>query len=213
MIPKSTPAPGGVKTADFPDGGLEACLVFLGDGYVCSAVSCINCIGVFQEYYQRNLLAGYPSSTVSWVSSLEVFMMFSGGPIFGKVFDNIGPRWLLLGFSAFTVIGLWLPSSGNVAIIIFCLLYGFSSGAFVSMGPSLVTQISPIRELGPWSGAFFLCVAFGGLTGNPIGGAFIESDHEGFHHLQLFCGVTMSLGTLTYIANRWDQVGFKPEVI
>ncbi|KAL2072373.1 hypothetical protein VTL71DRAFT_11716 [Oculimacula yallundae] len=415
VIPKSTPAPGGVNPADFPDGGLEACLVVLG-GWLCLFCSFgwVNCIGVFQEYYQENLLTTYSSSTVSWIPSLELFMMFFGGPIFGKVFDNYGPRWILMGgtffhifglmmtslstkyyqfilaqgicsalgasalfyaamssvgtwffknratafgtmasgsslggvimpimvsklipqigfpwtmravafmmfgmliianftvksrltpqpkkldlmtfvlplkepafsvlclasflfffgtflpfnyiilqarshgmsanlsiylipilnaasvfgrilpgiiadrvgrfnvmiitttFSAILVLALWLPSAGNVPILIFCILYGFSSGAFVSMGPSLIAQISPIREIGTRTGTFFLCVAIGGLTGNPIGGALIESDHGGFHHLQIFCGVTMSAGAFMYFINRWVQVGFKPNII
>ncbi|KAG4431064.1 hypothetical protein IFR05_013456 [Cadophora sp. M221] len=415
VIPKSAPTPGGVNPADFPDGGLEACLVVLG-GWLCLFCSFgwINCIGVFQEYYQVHLLTGYSSSTVSWIPSLEVFMMFFGGPVFGKVFDNYGPRWLLLGgtffhvfglmmtslstqyyqfilaqgilsalgasaifyaamssvgtwffknratafgtmasgsslggvvlpimvsklipqigfpwtmravaftmlgmliianftvksrltpqpkkldlmtfiyplkepafallciasflfffgtflpfnyiilqaqshgmsvnlsiylipilnaasvfgrivpgiiadrvgrfnvmiittgFSAIIVLALWLPSSGNIPIIIFCVLYGFSSGAFVSMGPSVLAQISPIRELGTRTGTFFLCVAIGGLTGNPIGGALIQSDNGGFHHLQIFCGVTMAAGSLMYVADRWVQVGFKPKII
>ncbi|KAH7369981.1 riboflavin transporter MCH5 [Rhexocercosporidium sp. MPI-PUGE-AT-0058] len=415
VIPKLAPTPGGVNPADFPDGGLEACLVVLG-GWLCLFCSFgwINCIGVFQEYYQEHLLSGYSSSTVSWIPSLELFMMFVGGPVFGKVFDNYGPKWLLLagtffhifglmmtslstkyyqfilaqgvcsalgasaifyaamssvgtwffknratafgtmasgsslggvilpimvsklipqigfpwtmravaftmfgmlilanftvksrltpqpkkldlmtfilplkepafallclasflfffgtflpfnyiilqaqshgmsanlsiylipilnaasvfgrilpgivadrvgrfnvmiittGFSAIIVLALWLPSSGNIPIIIFCVLYGFSSGAFVSMGPSLMAQISPIRELGTRNGTFFLCVAIGGLTGNPIGGALIGSDNGGFHHLQIFCGVTMAAGSLVYVADRWVQVGFKAKVI
>ncbi|KAK6582564.1 hypothetical protein PZA11_004972 [Diplocarpon coronariae] len=415
VIPKSTPAPGGVNPADFPDGGLEACMVVLG-GWLCLFCSFgwINCIGVFQQYYQQNLLAGYSSSTISWIPSLEVFMMFFGGPVFGKVFDNFGPRWLLFGgtvfhvfglmmtslstkyyqfilaqgicsalgasaifyaamssvgtwffrnratafgimasgsslggvilpimvskliprigyawtmravafmmlgmliianftvksrlapqpkkldlmtfvrplkepafsllclasflfffgtflpfnyiilqarshgmsvnlsiylipilnassifgrilpgiiadrigrfnvmivttaFSAVVVLGLWLPSSGNIPIIIFCVLYGFSSGAFVSMGPALIAQISPIREIGTRSGTYFLCVAVGGLTGNPIGGALIQRDSGGFHYLQVFCGVTMAAGAVVFYADRWVQVGFKAKRI
>lgn len=70
----------------------------------------INCIGIFQEYYQQNLLSTYSSSTVSWIPSLEVFMMFFGGPIFGKLFDNYGPRYVLLGGSFFHVFGLMMTS-------------------------------------------------------------------------------------------------------
>lgn len=79
----------------FPDGGLRAWLVVLG-GFCCLFVSFgwINCkynssfqtklqltmtgIGVFQTYYETNLLSSYSSSTVAWISSLETFMMFGG---------------------------------------------------------------------------------------------------------------------------------------
>lgn len=32
-------------------------------------------IGIFQDYYERELLKGYFSSTVAWIPSLEVFFM------------------------------------------------------------------------------------------------------------------------------------------
>src|SRR4051812_19499111 len=70
----------------------------------------INCIGIFQEYYQLNTLKQYTSSTVSWIPSMELFMMFLGGPIFGKVFDNYGPRYLLLFGTFFHVFGLMMTS-------------------------------------------------------------------------------------------------------
>jgi MFS family permease len=116
-------------------------------------------------------------------------------------------------FSAIIVLALWLPSKSNAPIIVFCVLYGFSSGAFVSMGPSLIAQISPIREIGVRSGTFFLCVSIAGLTGNPIGGALLGNDNGGFLDLQIFCGITMAAGSLIYMAARWVQVGFKPKVI
>ena len=81
------------------------------------------------------------------------------------------------------------------------------------MGPSLVAQISPIREIGVRSGTFFLVISFAGLTGNPIGGALIQKDGGGFLYLQIFCGATMLAATFVYVAARWVQVGFKPKII
>jgi MFS family permease len=112
-------------------------------------------------------------------------------------------------FSAVIVLALWLPAKSNAPVIVFCVLYGFSSGAFVSMGPSLLAQVSPIREIGVRTGTYFLFVAVGGLTGNPIGGALLDQDDGGFLYLQLFCGLTMAAGAFTYVAARWTQCGFK----
>ncbi|CAG8954951.1 hypothetical protein HYFRA_00008640 [Hymenoscyphus fraxineus] len=411
---KPVPVAGGVNPADFPDGGLEAWLVVAG-GWCCMFTSFgwVNCIGLFQEYYENNLLQEYSSSTISWITSIEIFCMFFGGPIYGKVFDSYGPRWPLLvgsffhvfglmmtslsteyyqfvlaqgfvsafgasaiffaalnsagtwffknraaafgimasgsslggvilpifvsklipkigfpwtmrasaffilgmqlfaimtvrsrltpipkkvvlmdfirpmkepafsltclasflfffgaflpfgylpiyaqkhgmsaelsiylisilnaasvfgrilpgiiadrlgryntmlcttAFSAIIVLAIWLPSRGNAPIIVFCTLYGFSSGAFVSMGPAILAQISPIREIGVRTGTFFAFVAFAGLTGNPIGGALV-TDGGDFTHLQIFCGCTMVAGTVLFLAARWVQVGFKWKVI
>ncbi|GAM89554.1 hypothetical protein ANO11243_075930 [Dothideomycetidae sp. 11243] len=79
------------------------CVMFCSFGW-------INCIGVFQQYYETHQLAGYSDSTVSWILSLELFFMFVGGPFVGKVFDNFGPRYLLLAGTFFHVLGLMMAS-------------------------------------------------------------------------------------------------------
>lgn len=63
----------------FPDGGLDAWLCVLGGfcALFCS-FGWINCIGVFQEYYQTHQLSQYSASTISWIPSCEAFMMFFG---------------------------------------------------------------------------------------------------------------------------------------
>jgi hypothetical protein len=105
--PAAPAGPPGVNPADFPDGGFEAWLVVAGAwcALFCS-FGWINCIGIFQEYYQKNTLKDLPPSTISWIPSLETFMMFLGGPVFGKIFDNYGMRWMLLGGSITHIFGL-----------------------------------------------------------------------------------------------------------
>lgn len=63
----------------FPDGGRDAWLCVLGGfcALFCS-FGWINCIGVFQEYYQTHQLSQYSASTISWIPSCEAFMMFFG---------------------------------------------------------------------------------------------------------------------------------------
>lgn len=134
----------------------------------------------------------------------------------GMVADRIGRFNVMIittAFSTILVLALWLPSKANAPIIVFCALYGFSSGAFVSLGPSLIAQISPIREIGVRSGTFFLFVSVGGLTGSPIGGALISRDNGSFSDLQVFCGVTMAAGAALYFVSRWVQCGFKLKII
>lgn len=101
----------GPNPADFPDGGLEAWLVIVG-AWCCLFVSFgwITSIGVFQDYYQGHQLSNYSSSTIAWIPSLQACSMFIGAPVFGKVFDNYGPRWLLVGGTFFHVFGLMMAS-------------------------------------------------------------------------------------------------------
>lgn len=75
------PPPGNpmMDPKSFPDGGWSAWLCCVG-GFCCLFCSFgwINTVGVFQDYYQTHMLKNYSSSTVSWIPSLEVFMMFFG---------------------------------------------------------------------------------------------------------------------------------------
>lgn len=44
------------------------------------------------------------------ISSLETFFMFFFGPIIGKLYDNYGPRYLLLAGTFLEVFGLMMTS-------------------------------------------------------------------------------------------------------
>ena len=111
--------------------------------------------------------------------------------------------------SAILVLALWLPSRGNVPIILFAAAYGFSSGAFVSLAPALIAQISDIKQIGVRTGTMFAIVSVAALCGNPIGGALVSHEHGGYTHLQLFCGVMMIGGSCAFLAARTSLVGLK----
>ncbi len=112
-------------------------------------------------------------------------------------------------FSCIIVLALWLPSHSNAPIIIFAALYGFSSGAFVSMVPTLIAQISDIRQIGVRSGTTFCIISVAGLLGSPIAGALVTRDQGKYLYLQIFCGVTMFGGASLFVVARVLQVGFK----
>ncbi|KAG9189696.1 hypothetical protein G6011_06564 [Alternaria panax] len=97
--------------SQFPDGGRDAYLCLLG-GFCCLFCSFgwLNCVGVFQSYYQRNQLSDYSPSTIAWIASLEIFVMFAPGPIVGFIYDNYGPKYILLFGTFFHVFGLMMTS-------------------------------------------------------------------------------------------------------
>ncbi len=162
------PVVGGTKPADFPDGGFEAWLVVLGCWCALfTSFGWINCIGIFQEYYQQNQLRAYPPSTVSWISSTETFCMFFGGPIFGKVFDNYGPRWLLLGGTIAHVFGLMMTSLSKEYYQFF-----LSQGVVSAFGASAIFYAA-MNCVGTW---FFnkRATAFGVMaSGSSLGGVVL----------------------------------------
>ena len=107
------------------------------------------------------------------------------------------------------MLALWLPSASNAPIITFVAFYGFSSGAFVSMAPALIAQISDIRQIGVRSGTMFAIISFAALCGNPIGGALVAGQNGGFSHLQIFSGVMLVAGSTVFVLARWKLVGLK----
>ncbi|KAI1333939.1 major facilitator superfamily domain-containing protein [Xylariaceae sp. FL0016] len=94
-----------------PDGGFQAWLCIAG-GFCATFASFgwINCIGVFQDYYQAHQLSEYSSSDVAWISGTESFMLFFCGLISGKLADSYGPRYPLLLGSFLHVFGLMMVS-------------------------------------------------------------------------------------------------------
>ncbi|KAI1209927.1 MFS general substrate transporter [Annulohypoxylon truncatum] len=84
------------EESDFPEGGLRAWLVVLGS--FCSMVSVygiINVAAVFESYFSTHQLVGYSSSTIGWIFSVYLFIVFFFGIQVGPIFDRYGPRYLI----------------------------------------------------------------------------------------------------------------------
>lgn len=112
-------------------------------------------------------------------------------------------------FSGVLVLALWLPGTSNAAVIVFAALYGFGSGAFVTVCPVLIAQISPIQEIGMRNGMQFGVLAIPALISNPIGGAFIANNDGHYTHLKIWSGVVLLVGGSMYGATRVMLAGPK----
>jgi MFS family permease len=166
--PPAGPQAGGINPADFPDGGLQAWSCVLGGWFAlfCS-FGWINCIGIFQEYYQLSLLSSYPPSTISWIPSVETFFMFFCGPIVGFLYDSYGPRWLLAGGTVLHVFGLCMTSLWREYWQIF-----LAQSVVSSVGASAVFYTA-MSSVGTW---FFKyrATAFGVMaSGSSLGGVVL----------------------------------------
>jgi len=130
--------------SQFPEGGLEAWKVVLGAACgIWVSFGWINCIGVFQEYYQTHQLKEYTSQEIAWIPSLEAFMMFIGGLWVGRVYDNYGPRILLLIGTFLHVFGLMMASISHTYYQ-FLLSQGVCSplGASMIFYPSMACVVT-----------------------------------------------------------------------
>ena len=91
--------------------------------------------------------------------------------------------------SGITILALWLPAKSNAPIIVFAALFGFGSGAFVSLAPSVIAQISDVRQIGVRTGSFFAVISVAALISQPIGGALVTRWHGSYTGLQIYAGV------------------------
>lgn len=126
----------------------------------------------------------------------------------GDHFGRFNAMIVMNYFSAIIVLAIWIPANSNAAIIVFAALYGFGTGAMVSLGPSLIAQISDMRQIGVRTGTMFSLISVAALIGNPIGGALVTSWHGNFTGLQIFTGVIMFAGATSILASRVAVGGF-----
>ena len=161
--------------------------------------------------YQSSMLEGkIPLVSVDGLKLMLLSCSVFGRIIPGYLGDRFGRFNVTIAttvFSTIIVLALWIPGTSNAAIIVFSILYGFASGAFVAMVAALVAQVSDIRQIGVRNGTNFFVISWAALTGNPIAGALISEHNGGYLGLQLFCGIVIFVGALFFIASRHVQVG------
>src|SRR4051794_105852 len=72
-----------------PDGGWTAWLVVLGAFVVTvHTYGLVNSFGVFQTYYETDLLLGRSSSDISWIGSLQGALLTMFGIVSGPLYDQ-----------------------------------------------------------------------------------------------------------------------------
>jgi MFS family permease len=124
--------------------------------------------------------------------------------------DKIGAYNILVSASmvaSILIFALWILATGNAATIVFAALFGFASGAYVSLAGSLVVQISPSPEIGYRTGLLFFFSSFGGLVTNPMAGAILSRDHGSYTGMEVFAGVFLLAGSLSILAAQFYSTG------
>ena len=83
----------------------------------------------------------------------------------------------------------WIDITDTAGITAFSVFYGFFSGAFVSLLPPTIANLTPdLTMVGTWMGMSLFIGAFGLLIGNPIAGALLDVGHGRFGSAQGFAG-------------------------
>lgn len=102
-----------------------------------------------------------------------------------------------------TILGLWYTAGTNEAqVISFAPLFGFWSGAAISLTPVCIGRVCRTEDYGKRSGTAFFLASFGALTGIPIAGAILERDHGSYDGLILFAGALYIAALVAFIVAR-----------
>ena len=81
----------------YPEGGRRAWLVVYGSfSGMTASFGLMNTTGTYQAYLSTHQLSTLDPSTISWVFSIYIFLALFSGVLIGPVFDNKGPRALML---------------------------------------------------------------------------------------------------------------------
>ena len=92
-----------------PDGGLTAWTqAIVGHLVVFNTWGFINSFGVFQTYYVSDL--GFPPSNVSWIGSIQIFLLFFIGTFSGRATDYGLFRVTVIAGSFFHLLGVFMTS-------------------------------------------------------------------------------------------------------
>jgi len=117
-----------------------------------------------------------PLTTVEWVVMAYLLMTSSLLLTFGRMGDMYGhKRIYLTGFGIFTAGSLLCALSPTILFLIFCrAVQAIGAGMMMSMGPAIVTDVTPPQERGKALGAVAVSVSVA-LAAGPVVGGFLTA--------------------------------------
>ncbi|POY76556.1 hypothetical protein BMF94_0397 [Rhodotorula taiwanensis] len=173
------------------------------------AAECIIMWGLYQAYFyiqDYGALHGVSHNVTQYALAI-----LNGASVFGRIIpnwlaDTYGPLTILTPqcFISGLLIFLFIPMCKSEAgLITFAVLFGFSSGAYVSMMPATTASLTKdMRQLGHRTSLLFLAVSLFALTGTPISGAILQ--HDPSYKGSMFCaGSFVILGSFLNAATWW----------
>ncbi|KAI0823283.1 MFS general substrate transporter [Trametes gibbosa] len=170
--------------------------------------SLLICLGLFIPFFY---IADYAKD--NHISANTIFYILSamnGGGILGRLappllsdavgrYNVIVPCAFLMGLSALV---FWIFAKTLVAIILFAVVYGFFSGAFIAMLIPCVAQISELSEIGTKIGVLYSIISFAALAGGPAAGALLRAGQGSYTGMIVLCGVSNVAGAVFMLAAR-----------
>ncbi|KAH7061577.1 major facilitator superfamily domain-containing protein [Macrophomina phaseolina] len=124
----------------------------------------------------------------------------------GYVADRFGRFNVMIATAcvcALVVLALWLPAGASEAsITAFAVLFGFWSGAAISLTPVCVAQVCRIEDYGKRNGTTFSLASFAALVGIPVAGAILGAEGAEYTGLIVFGGAMYAAAAAAFVVAR-----------
>ena len=154
---------------------------------------------------------GLPPQTAYRLIALLNTGSVPGRALPGYLSDRLGRFNVMIGTAlacTVLILSVWLPPtildvSSEAALTVFAVLFGFWSGAAISLTPVCIAQVSEVGEIGRRVGTTFSISSFGALVGVPIGGAIVDASGGGYVWLVVFAGACYVLALGAFVVARY----------
>lgn len=170
-------------------------------------------MGIYIAFFYVELYATQVCSTNAGLATY-VLAVVNAGSFFGRLFpnwlaDRIGPLNVQIPFAliASLLAFCWIAIRNTPGLLVFCALYGFFSGTFVSLpGPIVYGLSSDMSTVGTRLGMSMGFAGVGLLIGNPIAGAILRGG-GGWVGLQAWAGTLIVVSAGCMMGARWAKFG------
>ncbi|KIO29132.1 hypothetical protein M407DRAFT_21704 [Tulasnella calospora MUT 4182] len=122
--------------------------------------------------------------------------------------DYLGSMNVLILFSSVAAIMAicWPYAHSFPSLLVVAILYGFASGAFISLLPSAISYMVPRHQLGRAIGLSSTIMSIGALVGNPIAGQILIVS-GGFDAVGAWSGGTIFISVILMMVSRRLALG------
>ncbi|KAK0637473.1 putative MFS monocarboxylate transporter [Bombardia bombarda] len=139
--------------------------------------------------------------------SFYLISIMNGASLFGRVVPgHLADRYghfntCIVALISSAAIGFcWTAATSFAGLVVWALVYGFSSGAIVSLQGACASRIATHRTQGTAMGLVMGASAITALVGNPVGGTLVGK--YGYLANSMFTGATLVVGTVLIVVAR-----------